>query len=72
MISDRTANVVIGVVLTVWAGNVVAGIFAINGYQADPGINAIFTGTVGLAFVVRARAKGHDDEDKAKRKGKRK
>lgn len=62
MISDRTANIVIGVVLTVWAGNVIAGIFAINGYQSDPGINAIFTGTVGLAFAARAMAKGRSDK----------
>jgi len=62
VISDRMANWVIGVVLTMWAGNIIAGIFAINGYQPSEGINAIFTGTVGLAFMARARAKDRDDE----------
>lgn len=64
MISDRTANIVIGVVLTIWAANVIAGIFAINGYKSSEGVNAIFTGTVGLAFMARAKAKDRAEDEK--------
>lgn len=60
--SDRTANIVIGVVLTVWAVNVVAGIFQLNGYSSSEGLNAVFTGTVGLAFMARAKAKDKRDD----------
>lgn len=68
MISDRTANLVIVVVLIMWAGNILAGIFAINGYQSSEGVNAIFTGTVGLAFMARAKAKDRNgDDDKAEK-----
>lgn len=62
--SDRAANVVIGVVLTVWAANVVAAIFAINGYQGSEGINTLVTAAVGAAFVARARAKDRDRDDR--------
>lgn len=57
--SDRTANIVIGVVTTIWAGNVIVGMLAWNGYQPSAGINAIFTTIVGGAFALRARSKGN-------------
>lgn len=72
MISDRTANIIIGVVTTVWAANILAGMFALNGYKPAESINGIFTATVGVAFLIRARAKQDEDEDekpKPKRKG---
>lgn len=71
MISDRTANIIIGVVTTVWAANILAGMFAINGYKPAESINGIFTATVGVAFLIRARAKQDEDdrEPKPKRKG---
>lgn len=62
--TDRTANVVIGVVTTIWAGNVVAGMFAWNGYQPSEGINAIFTAIVGGAFALRARNRNSDGGEK--------
>jgi hypothetical protein len=64
VISDRTANVVIAVVLTVWVVNVLAAIFKINGYEASESVNAIVTGTVGIAFVAKARVR--DDNEKKK------
>lgn len=62
MISDRTANIIIGVVTTIWAGNIVAGMFAINNYEPAESINGIFTATVGVAFLMRARAKTKDED----------
>lgn len=59
--SDRLANMVIVVVLTMWVVNMIAAIFQINGYQSDPLINGIFMGTVGLAFV--AKFKGNTPRD---------
>lgn len=56
-LSDRAANVITGVVTAIWAANVVAGMFAINGYQPSEGINTIFTVIVGGAFVLRHKAK---------------
>jgi len=60
-VSDRTANIVIGVVTTIWAANVIVGMFGISGYQPTEGINAIFTAIVGGAFALRARSKGNGD-----------
>lgn len=57
MISDRTANILIAVVTTVWAANMLGGMFSINGYEPSESINGIFTGTVGVAFLIRARSK---------------
>lgn len=62
MISDRTANIIIAVVTTIWASNMILGMFSINDYQPSEGVNAIFTGTVGLAFLMRARAKSDEDD----------
>lgn len=59
--SDRTANIVIGVVTGIWAVNVLAGMVAFNGYQPSGGINAIFTTIVGGAFALRARNRGNGD-----------
>lgn len=64
MISDRTANIIIGVVTTMWVANIMAGVFAINGYEPSESINGIFTGTVGVAFLIRARAKSSGDDDR--------
>jgi hypothetical protein len=58
IISDRTANVIIGVVTTVWAGNILAGMFEVNDYQPSETINGIFMTIVGGAFVLRARSRG--------------
>lgn len=55
-LSDRAANIVIGVVTTVWAANIAAGMLRINGYQPSEAINGIFLVIVGSAFVLR-RAK---------------
>lgn len=68
--SDRLANAVIVVVLSVWVGNVVADVLAINGYESRESINTAFTATVGVAFAARAWAKKaendrDDDDDKA-------
>lgn len=56
-ISDRAANVIIGVVTAVWAGNIVAGMVQLNGYQPSEAINGIFLTIVGGAFVLRSKAK---------------
>lgn len=60
--NDRTATIVIAVVTTVWAGNIVAGMLAINGYQPSESINGIFMAIVGGAFALRARKRGGDDD----------
>lgn len=68
MISDRTANFLIGVVTTVWVGNIVAGMLELNGYQPSESINGIFMAIVGGAFALRARSKstnGKGDDDAA-------
>lgn len=61
IVSDRTANIVIGVVTTIWAGNVIVGMLALNGYAPSEGINAIFTAIVGGAFALRARNRSNGD-----------
>lgn len=65
-VNDRTATVVIAVVTTVWAGNIVAGMFSINGYAPSESINGIFMAIVGGAFALRARARDKDDDKGAK------
>lgn len=62
MISDRTATIVIGVVTTIWAANVVAGMLALNGYSPSESINGIFMTIVGGAFVLRSRGKDGDKQ----------
>lgn len=58
IISDTTANIIIGVVTSIWAGNIIAGMFEINDYQPSETINGIFMTIVGGAFVLRARSRG--------------
>lgn len=60
MISDRTANVLMGVVTVVWAGNIIAGMLQINDYEPSESINGIFMAIVGGAFALRARGGGGD------------
>ena len=55
MISDRAYTVIIGVVTTVWAGNILAGMFSINDYQVSESINGIFMAVVGGAFALRGK-----------------
>lgn len=59
--TDRTATIVIAVVTTVWAGNIIAGMVALNGYQPSESINGIFMAIVGGAFALRARKRNGDD-----------
>lgn len=56
-ISDRTANILIGVVTTVWVLNIVAGMVKFNGYQPSEAVNGIFLTIVGGAFVLRSKGK---------------
>jgi hypothetical protein len=56
-LSDRSANVIIGVVTVVWAGNILAGMLQVNGYQPSEAINGIFLTIVGGAFVLRSKTK---------------
>ena len=62
--NDRTANIVIWVVTTIWAANVLVGMLGLFGYSPDGGINAIFTLVVGGAFAARSvgKSKGGDGE----------
>lgn len=58
-LSDRSANILIGVVTAVWVANIAAGMVKLNGYQPSEVINGIFLTIVGGAFV--ARRKGEDE-----------
>lgn len=58
IISDRTANIIIGVVTSIWVVNILAGMFEVNDYQPSETINGIFMTIVGGAFVLRARSRG--------------
>lgn len=60
--NDRTATVVIAVVTTVWAANIVAGMFRINDYAPSESINGIFMAIVGGAFALRAKAAKKDND----------
>lgn len=53
--SDKTATVVIGVVTTIWAVNIVLGMLQLNDYAPSESINGIFMAIVGGAFALRAR-----------------
>jgi hypothetical protein len=63
VISDRTANILIGVVTTMWVGNIVAGMFELNGWQPSESVNGAFMLIVGGAFALRARSKSSDGKD---------
>jgi hypothetical protein len=56
-LSDRTANILIGVVTVVWVANIAAGMFELNGYKPSEAINGIFLTIVGGAMYVRSRSK---------------
>lgn len=60
--SDKTATVVIGIVTIIWAGNILAGVFAINGYTPSESVNGIFMTIVGGAFIIRNRNRGGDEK----------
>ena len=60
MISDKTANVVIGVVTVIWAASIIAGIFSINDYNPSESVNGIFLAVVGAALAARHKAGGGD------------
>lgn len=62
MISDRTYTVVIGVVTTVWAINILAGITQFNDYHPPESINGVFMGIVGTAFLARNKSSSKDDD----------
>lgn len=61
--SDKTANIVIGIVTAVWAGNIIAGVAQINDYQPSESLNGVFMAIVGGAFALRAKAKSADKDD---------
>lgn len=56
--NDRTATIVIGIVTTIWAGNILAGMLRFNEYQPSESINGIFMAIVGGAFALRAKSNG--------------
>lgn len=62
MISDRTKTVVIAVITTVWAANILAGMFELNGYKPSESINGIFLAIVGGAFALGAKNNGKDND----------
>lgn len=62
VLTDRTASIVIYVVTAIWAGNILAGMFKLNGYQPSSEINGIFMAVVGGAFLARTRMKGGEDK----------
>lgn len=66
--TDRFANIVIGVVTVGWFINLIASVAQLKGYQSDPFINGVFMGTVGLAFAAKFRKatprhRGKPDDD---------
>lgn len=63
--TDRAANVILGVVLAVWALNVVAAITKFRGYEGSESLNGLVTVAIGAAFTYRA-AKA-TDYDKRRR-----
>lgn len=62
VLTDRTASIVIYVVTAIWAANILAGMFKLNGYQPSSEINGIFMAVVGGAFLARTRAKGGEEK----------
>ena len=53
MLSDRAATILIGVVSTVWAGNILAGMLQLNDYQPSEAVNGIFMAVA--AALLRSR-----------------
>ena len=60
MISDKTANIVIGVVTVIWAASILAGIFNLNDYNPSESVNGIFLAVVGAALAARHKSGGGD------------
>lgn len=60
MISDKTANLVILVVLVGWSVNLIASVFAFHGYQSNQMVNGLFTLIMTLSFGLRSTAVGKD------------
>lgn len=61
VISDRTANWVIGTVTAMWVLNLLAGMFSTTlgiDYTPSETVNGIFMAVVGGAFIARSRARG--------------
>lgn len=56
-ISDRAANIIIGVVTAVWAANIVAGMVTFRGYQPLESVNGIFMVIVGGTFLFRNKSR---------------
>jgi uncharacterized membrane-anchored protein YitT (DUF2179 family) len=71
MISDRTATIIIGVVTTIWALNILAAMVEFNNYQPSESINGIFMAVVGGAFALRHKGVtgGSDPKDEEEKKG---
>jgi hypothetical protein len=57
IISDRAATTVIYVVTTIWAINILAGMFSWNDYKPSTEVNGIFMAVVGGAFIARTRSR---------------
>lgn len=57
-LSDRAAAIIIGLVTAIWAVNILAGMFQVNGYRPAESVNGIFMAIVGGAFIARARGSG--------------
>lgn len=55
VLSDTAANWIIGTVTAMWALNILAGVFAFNGYQPSEVIHGVFMTIVGGAFMLRIR-----------------
>lgn len=63
MISDKTANIVIIVVTTMWVLNLLAGMlsaFGVGTWQPSDIVNGVFTTIMGGAFAMRTVHKGGD------------
>lgn len=65
MISDRTANIIIGVVTVVWAGNILAAMVPAFDHEPSEAVNGIFMAIVGGAFALRARMKSGEPKNDA-------
>lgn len=63
MISDRSANAIIGVVTGVWVVNLVAGMIPWLNHEPSEAVNGAFMLIVGGAFALRARSKSGGDPE---------
>jgi hypothetical protein len=60
VIGRRARTVVIGVVVTVWAANFVAGVF-VKGYEPDQGINGVALAVIGGLFALGKKDQNSND-----------